>query len=53
MCAVFENLMAEIGKPEREIDVQPTEAPVPRVLPVEPPAPAPRQPNPVPEKAPA
>jgi len=45
--------MAEIGKPEREIDVQPTEAPVPRVLPVEPPAPAPREPSPLPEKIPA
>jgi hypothetical protein len=39
--------MADIGKPEREIDVHPAEEPVPRELPVETPAPAP-QPEPVP-----
>jgi hypothetical protein len=45
--------MAEIGKPEREIDVRPAEAPVPRELPINPPAPAPAEPDPLPEKVPA
>ena len=39
-------LMAEIGQPEREIDVRPVESPVPRELPLDPPAPAPREPAP-------
>jgi hypothetical protein len=34
--------MADIGRPEREIDVLPAETPVPRELPVEEPRPAPR-----------
>jgi hypothetical protein len=45
--------MAEIGKPEREIDVRPAEAPVPRELPIEPAAPTPAEPDPLPEKVPA
>lgn len=42
--------MAEIGRPEREIDVRPLESPVPDVAPAEPataPAPAPER-EPVP-----
>jgi hypothetical protein len=45
--------MAEIGKPEREIDVRPAEAPVPRELPIEPPGPNHAEPDPLPEKLPA
>jgi hypothetical protein len=45
--------MADIGKPEREIDVQPLESPLPGELPVEPPAPAPREPAPRPAPVPA
>ena len=41
--------MADIGRPEREIDVRPAEAPVPQELPL--PAPAPQEP--VKEPAPA
>jgi len=37
--------MADIGQPEREIEVVPLEDPIPRELPVEPPAPAPRKPD--------
>lgn len=40
--------MAEIGRPEREIDVRPLENPVPNVAPVE----APPQTAPVPEREP-
>ena len=39
-------LMAEIGQPEREIDVRPAELPVPSELPLDPPVPAPREPAP-------
>jgi hypothetical protein len=42
--------MADIGRPEREIDVRPAESPVPRELPIEPPRPAPR---PIEEPVPA
>jgi hypothetical protein len=45
--------MSEIGQPEREIVVVPAEDPVPRELPVEPPAPAPREPAPAPDRVPA
>jgi hypothetical protein len=45
--------MADIGEPEREIEVQPVEAPVPRELPVEAPEPAPRVPSPQPDPLPA
>jgi hypothetical protein len=41
--------MAEVGQPEREIDVLPAEAPVPSELPFDPPVPAPREPEPEPE----
>ena len=41
--------MAEIGPPNREIDVRPVEPPVPRELPLEP-APVPQEP--VPEQEP-
>ena len=37
--------MADIGQPLREIEVLPAEDPVPAELPVEPPAPAPREPD--------
>jgi hypothetical protein len=43
--------MAEIGKPERVIEVRPLEDPVPRELPVE--APEPREPSPIPDTVPA
>lgn len=39
-------LMAEIGQPEREIDVRPAELPVPSGLPLDLPVPAPREPAP-------
>jgi hypothetical protein len=45
--------VAEIGKPEREIDVQPAEAPVPRELPVVAPEPAPSVPSPNQDPIPA
>jgi hypothetical protein len=45
--------MADIGQPEREIEVQPVEAPVPRELPVEAPEPAPCVPSPQPDPLPA
>jgi hypothetical protein len=35
--------MANIGRPEREIDVRPAEDPLPRELPVEAPLPAPAE----------
>jgi hypothetical protein len=35
--------MADIGRPEREIDVRPAEIPVPEELPVEAPAPPPAE----------
>lgn len=38
--------MAEIGPPERELDVRPAELPVPSELPLDPPVPAPREPAP-------
>jgi hypothetical protein len=34
--------MADIGLPEREIEVRPSELPLPRELPIEPPVPEPR-----------
>jgi hypothetical protein len=34
--------MADIGLPEREIEVRPGELPLPRELPIEPPVPEPR-----------
>jgi hypothetical protein len=37
--------MADIGRPEREIEIRPVESPVPKELPVE--APAPPEPRPV------
>jgi hypothetical protein len=46
-------LMADIGQPEREIEVQPVEAPVPRELPVEAPEPVPGVPSPAPDPVPA
>ena len=46
-------LMADIGKPEREIEVRPSELPVPRELPPEPPTPAPGQPQPAEDPVPA
>jgi hypothetical protein len=45
--------MADIGRPEREIDVRPAEEPVPRELPLEPPDRAPHRPAPIEEPAPA
>ena len=45
--------MADIGRPEREIEVRPSEPPVPSELPVEPPAPMPREPLPDAEPVPA
>jgi len=39
--------MADIGKPEREIDVLPVEDPVPCELPVENPVIAPPEPEPI------
>jgi hypothetical protein len=46
-------VMADIGKPEREIDVRPTEVPLPFELPAEPPAPGPREPTPAQDPVPA
>jgi hypothetical protein len=46
-------LMADIGRPEREIDVRPHEEPVPRELPLEPPDPARPRPAPVEDPIPA
>jgi hypothetical protein len=45
--------MAEIGRPEREIEVRPAEDPVPRELPIHTPEPAPREPRPVEDPVPA
>jgi hypothetical protein len=45
--------MAEIGRPEREIDVRPAELPLPRELPLEPPLPGPREPIPAEDPVPA
>jgi hypothetical protein len=45
--------MGDIGQPEREIDVQPAETPVPKELPLEPLEPAPREPTPLPDAVPA
>jgi hypothetical protein len=46
--------MADIGRPDREIEVRPAEAPLPRELPLEPPVPAPREPRrPVEDPVPA
>ena len=44
--------MADIGRPEREIEVRPTELPLPRELPIEP-LPGPAEPRPVEEPVPA
>ena len=44
--------MAEIGRPEREIEVRPSELPLPTELPLEP-APAPSEPTPVEDPVPA
>jgi hypothetical protein len=38
--------MADIGRPVREVEVRPAQSPVPEELPVETPAPAPREPIP-------
>jgi hypothetical protein len=46
-------LMADIGRPEREIEVRPSELPLPRELPIEPPAPAPGAPRPAEDPVPA
>jgi len=45
--------LADIGRPEREIEVAPSEAPLPRELPVEPPAPNPHEPMPAEDPVPA
>lgn len=45
--------MADIGRPEREIEVRPRELPVPGELPAEPPMPAPREPLPDADPVPA
>lgn len=45
--------MADIGRPEREIDVRPSELPVPSEVPVESPMPVPREPLPDPDPVPA
>jgi hypothetical protein len=45
--------MADIGRPEREIEVRPAELPLPRELPIEPPLPAPREPSPATDPVPA
>jgi hypothetical protein len=45
--------MADIGRPDREIDVRPIDVPLPRELPVEPPPPAPREPEPAEDPVPA
>jgi hypothetical protein len=44
--------MAEIGQPEREIEVRPAEPPVPRELPLEP-SQAPTEPEPAEKPVPA
>lgn len=53
VCGVMAVRMADIGRPEREIDVRPRELPLPRELPIEPPAPAPDAPRPAEEPVPA
>jgi len=45
--------MAEIGRPERVIEVHPAEEPVPGELPIEPAEPAPRKPAPREDPVPA
>jgi hypothetical protein len=45
--------MAEIGQPEREIEVRPRELPLPRELPSEPAGPRPVEPRPAEEPVPA
>jgi hypothetical protein len=45
--------MADIGRPEREIEVRPAELPLPRELPVEPPVRDPGDPRPVDDPVPA
>jgi hypothetical protein len=45
--------MAEIGRPERVIEVHPAEEPVPGELPIEPSEPAPREPAPREDPVPA
>lgn len=45
--------MADIGRPEREIEVQPLQDPVPTELPVEEPEPVPNEPAPHPDTVPA
>ena len=45
--------MADIGRPQREIEVRPAELPLPRELPIEPPVPVPEEPSPVEEPVPA
>jgi hypothetical protein len=45
--------MADIGRPEREIEVRPAELPLPRELPVEPPPSRPREPSPATDPVPA
>ena len=46
-------VMADIGRPEREIEVRPAELPLPRELPIEPPLPAPGEPSPATHPVPA
>jgi hypothetical protein len=45
--------MADIGEPEREIEVRPRELPLPRELPSEAPVPGPVEPRPTEEPVPA
>jgi hypothetical protein len=45
--------MADIGVPEREIEVRPSELPLPRELPIEPAVPEPAEPRPAEEPVPA
>jgi hypothetical protein len=45
--------MADIGRPEREVEVRPAEDPVPRELPIEAPEPAPAEPAKQPDPVPA
>jgi sec-independent protein translocase protein TatA len=45
--------MADIGRPEREIEIRPGELPLPRELPIESPVPGPAEPAPAEEPVPA
>jgi hypothetical protein len=52
-CWQADSTMADIGRPEREIEVRPAELPLPRELPLEPPLPGPAEPQPAKEPVPA